>query len=260
MDPSNTQNSSEGQRISVLQVATPASVIMAAPASPGVRPAERAGIRVCESSTTTASALLVRQAGAGGTPIIVGLIPSDATGLSGLGNAAVFSVSPNTTATGTRTTSTTIGSLVQITQVPQTGQTVYTSPTSQTGLKITKERSQTSQTSTKERSQTGMKSTTQTSQTSAKEWSQTSQTSGSQTGIKSTTQTSQTSTKERGQSVGMSLGTVIGTPPPQAASTTATGGHGAGKPKSFAAMMAGLESPLASSKKQTASTKKGLLG
>lgn len=145
MDSSKPLATSEGQRVSVLQVANPASVIVATPAKTQSTPVAGA--------TATAGALLVSQSPTGGAPIIVGLIPTNAGALSG--NAAVIGITTqavtNTTTVATPTTNVTtptdtnkrdipaitsqaLARVLQVTQTGQTGQATLAGQTSsQTG-------------------------------------------------------------------------------------------------------------------------------
>ena len=200
------------QRVSVLQVANPTSVIVATSSASsqgdhgGGKLAVTTPTVAVDPGTAAASALIVSQATAGGAPIIVGLIPSDAGG-----HAAVIGVAQNPA-------------------------TVATTPSMSTGTAV--EKSSTNRTAVL---------SSQSPQISSQ--------------LVQVTQIPQIPVGQRTSHASQASKVAQSASSSSKAHSVPAAGHGAGKPKSFAAMMAGdtpATTPHSSSKKQGSSAKKGI--
>ena len=235
MDPSKSQPSGEGQRVSFLSVASPTSVIVATPTTATQPASGAAQLHISQGGHVQPSILLPQTAAVGGTPIILGLISTDTGNLTGTAaSAAVLKVDASLlqTADGTQTSS-----LSSSTQTRDTAQTVQTSQggaTQSGGSYQSKEGTVTSKTTPPG----GPKSVTDAPPVDQK------------VATTSTGGQKVVSTPPKGQKSAAALSEVqkTGVTPP------GPGGHGTGKPKSFAALLTGE-----GAKKQTTPTKKGKL-
>ena len=235
MDPSKSQPSGEGQRVSFLSVASPTSVIVATPTTATQPASGAAQLHISQGGHVQPSILLPQTAAVGGTPIILGLISTDTGNLTGTAaSAAVLKVDASLlqTADGTQTSS-----LSSSTQTRDTAQTVQTSQEGATqsgGSYQSKEGTVTSKTTPPG----GRKSVTDAPPADQK------------VATTSTGGQKVVSTPPKGQKSAAAPSEVqkTGVTPP------GLGGHGTGKPKSFAALLTGE-----GAKKQTTPTKKGKL-
>ena len=225
MDPSKSQPSGEGQRVSFLPVASPTSVIVATPTTAAQPASATAQLHISQGGHVQPSILLPQTAAVGGTPIILGLISTDTGNLTGTAaSAAVLKVDASLLQTGDGTQTSALSS--------STAQAVQTSQGSVT------------QSGGSYQSKQGIVTSKMTPPG----------------GRKSVSDTPPADHKVATTSAGGQK--VVLTPPKgqksaaEAPKTGATppGGHGAGKPKSFAALLTAE-----GAKKQATPAKKGKL-
>ena len=223
MDPSKSQLSGEGQRVSFLPVASPTSVIVATPTTAAQPASGAAQLHISQGGHVQPSILLPQTAAVGGTPIILGLISTDTGNLTGTAaSAAVLKVDASLlqTADGTQT------SLSSSTA--QAVQTAQGSVTQSGGSYQSKVGSVTSKMTPPRKSITDVPPTDQKVATTS---------TGGQKVV---------STPPKGQKSAAAPSEV------QKTGVTPPGGHGSGKPKSFAALLTAE-----GAKKQATPTKKG---
>ena len=228
MDPSKSQPSGEGQRVSFLPVASPTSVIVATPTTAAQPASAAAQIHISQGGHVQPSILLPQTAAVGGTPIILGLISTDTGNLTGTAaGAAVLKVDASLLQTGDGTQTSSLSSSTA--QVVQTSQG---SVTQSGGSYQSKQGTVTS----KMTSPGGRKSVPYTPPADQK------------VATTSTGGQKVVSTPPKGQK--------SATAPSEApkTGTTPPGGHGTGKPKSFAALLTAE-----GAKKQATPAKKGKL-
>ena len=147
MDPSKSQPSGEGQRVSFLSVASPTSVIVATPTTATQPASGAAQLHISQGGHVQPSILLPQTAAVGGTPIILGLISTDTGNLTGTAaSAAVLKVDASLlqTADGTQTSS--LSSSMQTRDTAQAVQTSQEGATQSGGSYQSKEGTVTSKT------------------------------------------------------------------------------------------------------------------